>query len=860
MGFYSPPACGEAEFVITLRVPLDPCNLVFDLLGGKENNVEIPDSVISITSDILVVFDSEPVITGNTTFKIISGDCAIFSANAAIMEDTTFKIISDDLKVENKDSIISEHSNILLTTDEPVGIYVLPSVKVEDSRILILSDDSPIKLWPSVITYNSTIQVIVDPPSSIRNPQACDLPTKVNTAEEGGDGASQVWRGVVPTQDNDICIVWDKNDELRSLKQIIYKTQKIIENYQSIKWKNYKWYQATVQKYWQEYLKHVELYTTMPWGVFELPDPVDPDARHTWSITVQSMWSTLHNTDLFSVIPWYAPGPKDTDNKIPWADFGHYDLDVKAPWYNPAAVDPEIIIPWGPIDWSDICCQRYWPPKPCTSLQFVLNEPAIPNVCKDIVFSIGPSYSSHLGQFCPYQHTHSGRRDPFDPDGGVALDLLKTKDEYDMSNVVSVQLFGSDMTPIEVTSISIRTDKQSYLWSFSLTIGKDDFSANFLEQLKPQWVEEDRKWVYPELLIMVNYNYWVCTVESYQESRAFGKDSWQISGRSPSMLLGSPVCKKFNYKYTDPYDAGAPASGLQIMNIVLEGTTIGINDTNWRIDASRYEDSNPKRTISGFDPASADDWGFYPSSITFQDSTQIDIVSSLASSIGAFLITDPCPYKNISERDNYSKNRKIHLRPCYGFPPWHWHPDSDYWSAIWGLEGNLLPGVKMLHTDLSLDVGRSNELKSEYNAVMVMGTLNVGTGFPVVDMYRHGYDGERIYAPDVTDEKLQTWKACAEIGRKVLCETGFWVRHTLKMYSLAAPSGTPGYRPNEPELPGLCWPGDFVQVQERSGRNDARVWYGDVEAVQIDVAINNNAVYVAQTLGINEYTDKYISR
>ena len=58
MGFYSPPACGEAEFVITLRVPLDPCNLVFDLLEGKEDNVEIPDSVISITSDVPVVFDN----------------------------------------------------------------------------------------------------------------------------------------------------------------------------------------------------------------------------------------------------------------------------------------------------------------------------------------------------------------------------------------------------------------------------------------------------------------------------------------------------------------------------------------------------------------------------------------------------------------------------------------------------------------------------------------------------------------------------------------------------------------------------------------------------------------------------------
>lgn len=859
MGAYSPPECGDAVFTIPLRTPLDPCNLIFDLIKGKENNVEVPDSVIYISSDISVAFDNEPVITNSVTFKIISGDCAVFSANASIAEDTTFKIVSEDLEVENKDSVIFEDSSILVSSDEPVGIDILPSAGIEDSNILISSDLHGIKLWPSVITYDSSIIVFVDPASSIRNPQACDLPTDVNTAEEGGDGASQMWRGFIDKKDIITSIVWDKNDEVRGLKQIIYQTQKIVDNGPSVPWKDYEHYQRITQKYWQEYLKRVELYDTIPWGVFELPDPVNPDARHTWSVTVQGLWTNLYNTDLFSLIPWYAPGPKDIDNKIPWADFDHYDLDTTIPWYNPGAVDTEMIIPWGPVDWSEICCQRYWPPKACVSLEFEMNEPAIRNVCKNIVFSIGPTYGSHLGQFCPYQHHHSGRRDPFDPDSEIDLDLLTTKDEYDMNNVVSVQLFGSDMTPIEVTSISIRTDKQSYLWSFSLTIGKDDFSADFLEQLKSQWVEEERKWVYPELLIMVNYNYWVCTVESYQESRTFGKDTWQISGRSPSMILGSPVCKKFNYKYTDPFDSGTPISGSQIMDTVLEGVSIGLNDTGWRMDIDRYLDDNPRRTISGFTPSSADDWGFYPDSVSFQDSTQIDIVTSLASSIGAFIITHPCPYKNVSERDNYNQStskRKLYLRPYYGFPPWHWKESSDYWSAIWGYGGNLLPGVKMLHTDLALDVGRSNELKSEYNAVMVMGTLNTGAGFPIIDMFREGYDGERIYAPDVTDEKLQTEKACAEIGRKVLSETGFWVKHTLKMYSLAAPEGTAGFRPDEPELPGLCWPGDFVQVQERQGRRNSKVWRGDVEAVQIDVAINNNAVYVAQTLGINEYTDK----
>lgn len=862
MGFYSPPACGEIKFIITLRVPLDPCNLVFDLLEGKENNVEIPDSVISITSDVPVVFDNEPVITGSTTFKIISGDCAVFSANAAIMRDTTFKIISDDLEVENKDAILFEQSTIVVSTDMPVGIDVLPSVKVEDSRILVLSDDSLIKVWPSVITYDSNIQIIADPTSSIRNPDASDLPKDVTTAEEGGDGASQVWRGFIDKKDPIIQVLWDKEEDIPANKQIIFTTQKKVESSTSVPWRIYKHYQTLRQVIWQEYTHKLDVCSTIPWGVFELPDPVNPDARHTWSIMNHVGWASLYNSDLFELIPWYAPGPKDVPKDILWRDFDIKDVEYKVSWHIPGAVDPEIVIPWGPIDWTDICCQRYWPPKPCTSIRFEIHEPVISGVCSDIVFSIGPGYGSHLGQFCPYQHRHSGRRDPFDPIGQEDnIERLKTKDEYDMSNVVSVYLIKGELQPIEVTSISIRTDKQSYLWDFSLTIGKDDFSTNFLEELKPQW--DGEKWVYPELLIMVNFNYWVCTVEGYQESRTFGKDTWQISGRSPSMLLGSPVCKKFNYSYSDsdPYNYGVAISGAQIIDKVLKGEGIGINDTLWRASFDRYEERNPTRTSFGFDPSSADDWGFYPGTITFQDSTQIDIVSSLASSIGAFIITEPCPYKNVIEReDTNNSQRKLYIRPYYGFPPWHWLPGTTNWFAVWGDNEQRLSGVKLLHTDLALDVGRSNELKSEYNAVMVMGTISSqNAGFPVVDMYRKGFSGERIYAPDVTDEKLQTWKACAEIGRKVLSETGFWIKHTLKMYSLAAPSGTPGHRPHEPELPGLCWPGDFVQVQERQGRTGARVWYGDVEAVQIDVAVNNNVVYVSQTLGINEYAEKEVA-
>lgn len=852
MGFYSPPECGNAIFTITLRTVLDPCNLIFDLIKGKENNVNVPDSVISISSDLpSVVFDNEPVITNSVTFKIISGDCAVFSANAAISDDSVFKVISENLEVENKDSITFEDTVVKISSEE-LGVEILPAPSIEDSSILLSSGLVSIKMWPSVDTQESIIFIETNPISSVKNPTPADLPTNLNTADEGGDGASQVWRGFIDSKDPVVQVMWDKNEDIKELKQIIFSTQSRVDTGPTMRWSIYNNYQAIKQIGWQDYDRYFDLCSTMPWGFFELPDPVNPDARHTWSIIQHIGWGSTITTDLFESIPWHEPGGKDVPVDVNWQNFISYDVDYKMSWYAPDAVEMEYEIPWGPVDWSDVCCQRYWPPKSCTPLPFVIKEPALKGYCKDIVLSVGPSYGSHLGQFCPYQHHHSGRRDPFDPYEEQFNEILKAKDEYDMSNVVSVYVIKGDITPIEVTSISIRTDKQSYLWSFSISVGKDDFSNNFLEELKPHW--DGSRWVYTDLLIMVNYNYWVCTVESYQESRTFGKDTWQISGRSPSMILGSPVCKKFNYSYVNPYDEHAPIAGAQLIDDVLTGTLIGINDNGWRADFGRYEETNPTRIASGFRPWDADDWAFYPKSLTFQDSTQIDIVSGLISSIGAFIITDPCPYKTVYERENNTK--KLHIRPYYGFPPWQWFPGRTHWSAVYGTDENRLSGVKLLHTDLSLDIGRSNELKSEYNAVMVMGTIDIeNAGFPVIDMYRKGCEGNKIYAPDVADEKLQSRKACEEIGRKVLSETGFWIKHTLKMYSLAAPEGTDGYRPDEPEFLGLCWPGDFIKVFERQGRTGSDVWYGDVEAVQIDVVVNNNVAYVSQTLGINEYAD-----
>lgn len=288
------------------------------------------------------------------------------------------------------------------------------------------------------------------------------------------------------------------------------------------------------------------------------------------------------------------------------------------------------------------------------------------------------------------------------------------------------------------------------------------------------------------------------------------------------------------------------AAGETIIAKILDGSMLGRDNSEWEAVFDQYG----RKIHTGFDTSLARDWGFRSGSLTWQDTTQIEAIKSLTDSIGAFIITEPNSIGAGKGNVNPINYQKLYIRPKYNWPPWLW---KDKWDI------RDTEHCKMISTELAVEVGRTYEHKADYNAVMVMGTMKVTDqdstnpdaekGFPVVNLYRGDAGiGFRVYAPDIVDEKLQTTRACAEAGRPVLCETGFWLKHTLKMYSLRFPDST------DETLPPLCWPGDLVKVQEGNSRGGSEnEWYGDVESVQINVVVTNNATHVTQTLGLNEY-------
>lgn len=828
----------------------DGCNIIFNIDPSAElDNCAIPFNIPRNALGNIIPWKSRVL--------LYSDSCRILSIQFLSVVNSSIIITSEKCELEQiKAGQIQPEDSIIELSSEAVDFYnhIGSHVYPLESYILLQNNPSTVLLLHEVISMvapTSTVVLLgipVEEEPSIKVPEPHDLPTSLPMASNDFDGSIIPWRPTEASRgqfkNTDITVAWGRKDRGDFLVDITYKYIEDGGQLLNIPWKQMQSVHLEVEVSWEDCKNVCYYHVSVPW-------------RYLWHRDQERnvRWRNFDTLDRLYDIPWYHPEAKDISSIAAWDIFTHNDIEYTHPWRSPLHGDTkfnkdvEFEIPWGPIDLLNICCESYIPPPPCYPIVFNMTEPVIPYICQGVVLSIGPIYTNSLTKYCPYQHTTSGNRDSTTDPSELDRLVLKPKDEYDMINTVIVQFLPlNPQNPIiDVTSISISTDKDSYLWSFNISISKDDASEEVIQALRPKVANGEP--LYTNILININQHYWVCTVDGYSESRSFGKKIWNITGRSPSMLLGSPQNKKFTYTYITENDAAI--AGQSIISKILDGSALGsINDSKWRADFTAYNGNREQKVVhTGFDPSTAD-WGFRSGSITWQDSTQIDAIKSLTDSIGAFIITEPNSVGAGKGEVNAEDYQKLYIRPRYNYPPW-------LWATKWDVDS---PYCKMISTELAVEVERSYERKAEYNAVMVMGTIKTEQtdtpgatekGFPVVELFRKEVGkGFRVYAPDIVDERLQTVMACAEAGRPILCETGFWLKHTLRLYSLRFPDS------EDKTIPPLCWPGDLIKVQEGNSRGGIEVdWFGDVESVQIDVTVNNNVAYVTQTLGLNQYAD-----
>jgi len=141
----------------------------------------------------------------------------------------------------------------------------------------------------------------------------------------------------------------------------------------------------------------------------------------------------------------------------------------------------------------------------------------------------------------------------------------------------------SDNAPVEIHSMELSADIESWCWSFSASVPEASL-ALVTPLADPVEVEAE-----------INGFQWVVLVESWSESAAFGKRAYTIRGRSVSAVLADP------YAVLQSGNNAAVTNAQQLANeqLLNTGWTLDWGIVDWLVGAGAlsYSNSSPVKTI-----------------------------------------------------------------------------------------------------------------------------------------------------------------------------------------------------------------------------------------------------------------------
>ncbi len=347
---------------------------------------------------------------------------------------------------------------------------------------------------------------------------------------------------------------------------------------------------------------------------------------------------------------------------------------------------------------------------------------------------------------------------------GIEIIYVPIRRVYLMINNASLVRLP-DRTPLDATNVKISIDTGSWCWSFSATLSNKSSLALVMPDAagNPVSVEAD-----------MNGWKWVCMIEGWQENRAFGSNSWTISGRSLSAQFADPYA---------PLRSSASSVDRNAQQLVADelantGWTLVWNAVDWLVTAGAY---------------------------SYHDQTPMQAMQRVVQAIGAIIQTDPYDTKFV-------------VQPRYTASPWNW--------------AALTPVISLPDAVIST-LGRQWEIRPRYDAVFVSGESQGVVAHGI----RTGMAGNNP-APSVTDALITHIDAGRERARNILSAGGRWDTSTIAVPLLAAPDAPGLVLPGaviEVVESGVAWRGQVigtsVAAQWSQGVNimqtlEVERWYG----------------------------------
>ncbi|MFV5192051.1 hypothetical protein ACMXYY_07890 [Acinetobacter courvalinii] len=265
---------------------------------------------------------------------------------------------------------------------------------------------------------------------------------------------------------------------------------------------------------------------------------------------------------------------------------------------------------------------------------------------------------------------------------------------------------------IRIYSGDYSTDRSSWSWSYNLSIP-------FYEKSKTEPIDGK-----PVILkIMINGNEHRMLLENISRSRQFGKETYKLSGRSPTAILDAP------YSPTRSFTQENERSSVQLAQAELDRVNSNVV-LNWElIDALG--------------------WILPPESLSYSNLTPIAVIKMIAEAGGGFVYSEPA-------------SNTLTIKPRY---------KKTWWDSIAiGEYDRVIP--ESIVTDQSTNY----EPYPDYNGVFLTNDRNGDTG----QVKRVGTAGD-VLQESINSPLLTSTTVMHSKGREVLAKAGLVENHSLLM-------------------------------------------------------------------------------
>lgn len=247
---------------------------------------------------------------------------------------------------------------------------------------------------------------------------------------------------------------------------------------------------------------------------------------------------------------------------------------------------------------------------------------------------------------------------------GLSCPVVQRRSYVIMNDVLLTRV--SDGAPIEIKSVQVGTDKDSWCWSFSATIAYYELSKVDPSASGPVEVE-----------LTINGQTWRLMVESYTQKEQFAQSDFSIRGRSTTALLADPYSATRSYTHNDASVARQLADNELERGSAPSGFTIDwqlIDDLGWSV---------PAKTLN------------------YDNLSPLQAVQKIAAGGGGYVQSHP--------------NQPVLLvLPEYPAPSWDWATATP---------------AKTINADLIKSVSLDWSQKPDYNGVYVSGVVSGVTAF-----------------------------------------------------------------------------------------------------------------------------------